>query len=119
MEFSEGTAGCDMNRDPLPHLQFAILSTLRGKSLAGREIREELRALGIPKAGPAFYRLMSRLEDAGYVEGWYEQEIVDSQIFREKAYKIRAAGIRAWDRTRAFHVAVIHRALPDDSPARA
>ena len=62
---------------PLPHLQFAVLAALGSTKRAGREIREELRALDLKKSGPAFYRLMTRLEEAGFVEGWYEQEVVD------------------------------------------
>lgn len=108
-----------MSPELLPHLQFAILGILRGGRHAGRELRQELRTLGISKAGPAFYRLMSRLEDAGFVAGWYEQEVVDGQIFRQRVYEIRAAGTRAWGRTRAFHTEVIALGAPDDGQALA
>ena len=92
---------------PLPHLQFAILGILMNGPQSGREIRDGLGKLGIEKAGPAFYRLMGRLEESGMAKGWYTQEIVDGQIFRERVYEASAAGRRAWSRTRDFHMTVI------------
>ena len=94
---------------PLPHLQFAVLGILGARKRPGREIREELRDLGLKKTGPTFYRLMTRLEESGLVEGWYEQEVVDGQMLRERVYRGRPAGVRAWQRTSDFHLAVIGR----------
>ena len=104
---------------PLPHLQFAVLGALGTAKRPGREIREELRSLGLRKAGPTFYRLMTRLEEAGFVEGWYEQEVLDGQIFRERVYQARPAGQQAWRETRDFHLAVMRRHAENDheSPA--
>lgn len=104
---------------PLPHLQFAVLGALGSAKRTGREIREELRALDLKKTGPAFYRLMTRLEEAGFVEGWYEQEVVDGQIFRERVYRARPEGERVWRRTRDFHLAVIHRRARDENESPA
>jgi DNA-binding PadR family transcriptional regulator len=108
-----------MAERPLPHLQFAVLGALGSGTRTGREIREELRSLDLEKTGPTFYRLMTRLEEAGFVEGWYEQEVVDGQIFRERAYRALPPGERAWRRTRDFHLAVIGRHAADEheSPA--
>ena len=104
---------------PLPHLQFAVLGALGAAKRPGREIRDELRSLGVKKTGPTFYRLMTRLEEARLVEGWYEQEVLDGQIFRERVYRALPAGEKAWRRTRDFHLAVIgrHRADEHESPA--
>ena len=104
---------------PLPHLQFAVLGVLGSGKRSGRQVREELRSLGVEKTGPAFYRLMLRLEEADLVEGWYEQEVVDGQIFRERVYRARSAGIRAWERTRVFHLAVIGRFSGDENESLA
>ena len=100
-----------MTKDPqhLPRLQFAVLGILSARKLPGRDIRDELRALGLKKTGPTFYRLMTRLEESGMVEGWYEQNVVDGQIFRERIYRALPAGLRAWRKTSDFHVAVIGR----------
>ena len=73
----------------------------------GRELRRRLEDFGVRRSGPSFYQLMARLEDAGYVRGWYEQEIVEGQIIRERCYKIRAPGISAWKECRDFQTAVI------------
>lgn len=96
-----------MGEKILPHLQFAVLGILRTGSSRGSVIREELAKLGARKTGPAFYRLMARLEESAMVKGWYEQQIIDAQIFRERAYEITGEGARAWDRTRVFHSNVI------------
>ena len=76
---------------------------------SGREIRAELRDLGLKKAGPTFYRLMLRLEEADLVEGRYEQEIVNGQIHRQRVYRAKASGVMAWKATRDLHLEVIRR----------
>ncbi len=91
----------------LSHLQFLVVGSLRGRTVPGREVREKLRAVGVRKSGPGFYQLMSRLEDTRLVEGWYHQEIVDSQIIRERHYKLTAEGSRAWDGSRDFYLDAI------------
>lgn len=91
----------------LSHLQFLVLGTLIGGERVGREVRQRLEQFGVRRSGPSFYQLMARLEDAGFVQGRYEQEIVDGQIIRERSYKIRASGITAWKQCRDFQTAVI------------
>ncbi len=93
--------------NPLPHLQFAVLGVLGADDLPGREIRSELGRLGTDKSGPAFYRLMARLEESGLVEGRYEQEVVSGQILRERRYRATAKGRSARDRTADWHRSVI------------
>ena len=87
----------------LTHLQFLVLSRLRGGSATGRELRARLEEYSVRKSGPAFYQLMARMEDAGVVKGWYEQQIVDSQIIRERHYEISAQGHSAWEKTSEFY----------------
>ena len=94
-------------KKPLPHLQFAVLGVLSAAPLAGRELRARLAELGVSKSGPAFYRLMARLEESGFVAGWYEQEVVGSQAFRERRYRVTASGMTARDETARFHQQVI------------
>ena len=91
----------------LSHLQFLVAGTLRSRTVPGRDIRETLLAFGVRKSGPGFYQLMSRLEDAGLVEGAYHQEIVDSQIIRERHYRLTAEGSRAWEGSRDFYLDAI------------
>ena len=91
----------------LSHLQFLVVGILRAQSVPGREVRERLKAFEVRKSGPAFYQLMSRLEDAGLVDGTYHQEIVDGQIIRERHYTITVDGIRAWEGSRDFYLEAI------------
>ena len=91
---------------PLPrltHLQYLVVSELARESSAGRALRGRLREAGVRQSGPAFYQLMAGLEDNGFVSGWYEQQIVDGQIIRERHYKVLAAGLRALDESRRFY----------------
>lgn len=98
----------------LTHLQMAVLTELlRGKS-RGRELRERLVAHGVRQSGPAFYQMMAGLEDGGYVSGWYEQQIVEGQIIRERHYRVLASGRRAWQECHAFY----HKSLRGPEPAR-
>lgn len=85
------------------HLQFLVVSELARGDAAGRALRQHLREAGVRQSGPAFYQLMAGLEDGGFVSGWYEQQIVDSQIIRERHYKALAAGLRAVEESRAFY----------------
>lgn len=87
----------------LTHLQFAILGYLIGSEKAGREIREMLNQEGAQKSGPAFYQLMSRLEDAKLVKGRYEQKTVEGVVIKERRYEITTQGMSAWQLTRDFY----------------
>jgi hypothetical protein len=72
---------------------------------SGRYIREKLAEHDVHKTGPAFYQLMSRLEDAAFVEGWYERKLVAGQNIKERHYKITASGLKAIEATHAFYTA--------------
>jgi DNA-binding PadR family transcriptional regulator len=107
--------------DSLPgitHLQFVVLGLLLDAPRAGRHIRSELATHGVRRTAPAFYQMMARLEDAGFVEGWYEQKIVDGQIIKERHYKLRAAGLRVWTATRDFYAARLRTLSPVAGTAR-
>ncbi len=92
----------------LSHLQFLVIGILRGRSAPGREVREQLRAFDIRKSGPAFYQMMSRLEDSSLVDGTYHQEIIEGQIIRERHYTATESGVRAWEGSRSFYLEAIH-----------
>jgi hypothetical protein len=55
--------------------------------------------------------MMSRLEDAGLVDGWYEQVTVGDQAVTERRYRRTAEGSRRWARSRAFYERVAAGAL--------
>jgi len=80
---------------PLPdltHLQFLVLSILLDGEQAGRDVRQKLEDEGESKSGPAFYQMMARLEEAGSVEGWYDEKVIDGQRIKERRYRITGAG---------------------------
>ena len=87
----------------LTHLQFIILGALRGGEQPGKSLRRELARHGVRRSAPAFYQMMARVEDAGWVDGSYTQQIVDGQIIKERQYRLTAAGARAWTATRDFY----------------
>jgi len=93
--------------DALPELsalQFAILDLLGAGAMSGKKLRGGLKqCFDISKSGPAFYQLMARLEEAKFVEGWYEQEVIDGQIIKERNYKITGHGLRAFNGTKSFY----------------
>ncbi|HXV86528.1 MAG TPA: helix-turn-helix transcriptional regulator [Gemmatimonadales bacterium] len=91
----------------LSHLQFLVIGVLKTGPHLGREVRAQLRSLGVRKSGPAFYQLMSRLEEAGLIRGDYQQEIVEGQIIRERHYTVTATGVRAWTASRDFYFRAI------------
>jgi DNA-binding PadR family transcriptional regulator len=92
---------------PLPSLQFAVLGVLGSRDLPGRDVRAQLNRLGVEKSRPAFYRLMARLEESGLIMGWYEHEVVNGQMLRERLYRATAEGRLARNRTADFHRAVM------------
>src|SRR3954471_10656314 len=87
----------------LTHLQFLVLGILRGGSRTGHAVRKALARHGVRRSGPAFYQMMSRLEDAVLVAGEYDQKIVDAQIIKERRYALTPLGDSAWSATRAFY----------------
>lgn len=91
------------NLPELTHLQFAILDIIGASQITGKHLREALRGKGIKRDGPSFYQMMSRLEEAKYVKGWYEQKIVEGQIIKERNYRILGNGINALRQTRSFY----------------
>ncbi len=108
-----------MSHDRLPaitHLQFLVLGLLQDQPHAGRDIRAELQRHGVRRTAPAFYQMMARLEDAGLVEGWYDQKVVEGQLIKERHYRLRPAGARAWRVTRDFYLSRLG-AIPIGAPA--
>ena len=88
------------------HLQFLILTVLLNDKSTGRKIRGELAKQGQKKTLAAFYQLMSRMEEAGWVKGWYETKHIDGQTVKERHYEILGDGIRTWESTRDFYASL-------------
>ena len=99
-----------MKLPQITHLQFSVLASLQGGERPGKSVRQQLAGLGMRRSGPAFYQLMSRLEDAELVAGRYHQKVIDGQIIKERFYTISEEGVRAWQATRDFYVETIRSA---------
>jgi DNA-binding PadR family transcriptional regulator len=93
----------------LTHLQFLVLGLLLGSEQSGRALRRELTRLRLRRTGPAFYQMMARIEDAGWVDGFYTQQIVDGQIIKERWYRTTSKGVRAWTAARDFYLQTAER----------
>lgn len=94
-----------MGRLPeITHLQFLILGVLMSDEMLGQDLRDALASQGVKKDGPAFYQLMARLEDAGFVKGWYDQQVIHGQIFKQRKYKLTGQGAKTWNSTRDFYL---------------
>ena len=91
----------------LTHLQFLVVSELLRGAEKGRDLRSALKSDGVRQSGPAFYQMMASLEDAEFVEGWYEQQVVEGQIIRERHYRVLAGGRKAWQHSREFYTRTI------------
>ena len=88
----------------LTGLQFLVIDIIGAKKLHGAEIRDQLKSEHkVNKTGPAFYQLMARLEEAKFVDGWYEQEVIDGQIIKQRCYRVTGLGERARRETLQFY----------------
>jgi DNA-binding PadR family transcriptional regulator len=96
----------------ITHQQFAVLSILTQGEVSGQQLRDELANRGERKSGPAFYQFMARLEEAGFVKGWYEQKLVHGQAIKERRYRITGSGERVREHTVEFYTATQARLLP-------
>lgn len=93
----------------LTHLQFYVLSVLMEGQKAGREVRDKLASEHRQKKTLAsFYQLMSRLEDAGMVKGWYESKRIDDVTIKERRYEILGPGIKAKQEQESFYLQANH-----------
>lgn len=88
----------------ITHLQFKVLCQLAGRERCGAEVRKQLRHVGVRQTGPAFYQMMSRMERAGWVEGWYEQAEVEGQVVKTRRYRLTEEGAQALRQTREFYL---------------
>ena len=93
-----------MKLPEVTHIQYLILSIIGGSEKPGAQIREELTTAGTKRTLPAFYQMMSRLEEARFVKGWYKTKVIDSQVVKERQYRLLAKGVRAFNSTRDFYL---------------
>lgn len=107
-----------MQLPEITHLQFLVLDCLSEDERPGQHIRQRLSQAKVRQSGPAFYRMMARLEDAGLVEGYYVQQVIDGQIIKQRHYRLSTSGRRAWESTRRFYLESIRRSEMEAEVAR-
>ena len=90
---------------PLTALQFATFEELYpARERSGRELRYALaKNHNVKRSAPAFYQMMSRLEEGGLVKGWYVEKVIDGQRIKERRYRLEGKGVTAWEQTRDFY----------------
>ncbi len=99
-----------MTLPKITHLQFKVLSALIGADRSGLSIREQLKESGVRQTSPAFYQMMSRLEEADLVEGWYVRKSVEGQLVKTRCYRLTETGLGAWKTTRDFYLETVQSA---------
>ena len=92
-----------MSLPDITHRQFLVLSLLMHGEVSGRVLRQKIAEHGTQKTTPAFYQLMSRLEDANLVTGRYVDKTIDGERIRERRYRITRLGERARTTAREFY----------------
>ena len=95
-----------MSTPSLSHLQAAVLDSIGASDISGRDLRAALKKRKIKKSGPAFYQLMSRLEDAKFVTGRYEEKMVEGQRIKERKYQMTGEGEKALRESLSFYSAM-------------
>ena len=69
-----------------------VIEAIGVNRISGRELRAALAKRGVLKSSPAFYQLMSRLEEAGIVSGENESKMAGGYAIKERFYKITSIG---------------------------
>jgi hypothetical protein len=87
----------------ISHAQFFVLESLMVCPLRGKDLRDELQEFGWLKTNATFYELTNRLEQLGYLKGYYTVKLVGKYAVRERHYEITVAGIRAYHAAHAFY----------------
>lgn len=100
----------------LTHLQILVLKTIANDAHTGRFIRDKLAEEGEKKSGPAFYQLMSRLEDVQLVSGWYETQAVFGQTIKERHYRTTIKGRRLLQSALGFYQELMSNCGNQDQP---
>jgi DNA-binding PadR family transcriptional regulator len=92
----------NMRIPDLSALQFLVIRALGGKERPGKEIRGKIAEYDHRMSKPAFYQLMARLEEAGFVKGVYHLVEIAGQVAKERHYKVTAKGLEAYNATTRF-----------------
>ncbi len=87
----------------MSNIEQIILGILLDKEQSGRDTREKLAKYGETISPPAFYQLMSRLEDQNFIESWDQDKVVKGHQIKERRYRITYKGTCAWKDSQMKH----------------
>ena len=77
--------------------QLAVIGCLINGELSGRDLRAELEKRKAGMSRGAFYRLMSRTEEAKLVKGRFETKEIGGNPIKQRFYRVTGVGMRAWN----------------------
>lgn len=100
----------------LNHLQLFVIKSVEIDAHSGMFIRALLSELGEEKSLAAFYQFMSRLEEQGMLEGWYETESIDGQTIKSRHYSATLEGKAQLKKVRMFYRPVVRTKRTVDAP---
>lgn len=92
-----------MATDELSQKEFHVLSVLINAEASGRELHTSVNAEVNRISGPGFYKMLARLEKAGYVEYRTEKVEVNGHKVREHRYSITGAGQSVFHDTARYY----------------
>jgi len=83
-------------------LQGLTIQLISKTEIRGRELRELLEKNGAKMSSPAFYQMMARLEENGFIGGRYVTKRLEGNTIKERWYKAHVKGQRALEGLQAF-----------------
>ena len=84
-------------------LQFALLSLLFSGEKTARQLHGQLQRFSGPRTAAAFSQLMSRLQEAAYVDALRATRSAHGRTVPECRYRLTDLGLIVWQATRRFY----------------
>ena len=96
-----------MDLPPLTALQYLVIMLLAGTEKSGAELRRELAERGHKRSGPAFYEMIRRMMNAGWIDGRDVEKTLETGIkVRERRLEVTGEGAAAARTTELFYAQV-------------
>jgi DNA-binding PadR family transcriptional regulator len=84
-------------------LQFLVMSLLFAGTQSGQELRRRLGEAGARLGPSSFSRLMTRMEEANYIQARTEHGPNGGRLVCPRQYEATALGVAMWRRAREFY----------------
>jgi hypothetical protein len=86
-------------------LQFFVARLLFARPQSGEKLRGKMKKAGVKIRPPSFSRLMTRMEQANYLQPEYKEGPNGLRRVRPQRLELTDLGLRIWQRTWAFYAA--------------